>query len=126
MVINMTTVLNLAADGVSIGERVSTALTDSLLGMVVVFAALIILWVVIEIFHVCISKATGKSKKKDETSEAVSAPEVPAEAATEEEDEAAIVAAITAAISVMTEAPAGSFRVVSFKRAESNAHWNRR
>lgn len=122
----MTTVLNLAVDGASLGERIGTALTDSLLGISVVFAALIILWVVIEIFHACISKATERAKKKDEASEAVTETSAPESAVTEEEDEAAIVAAITAAISVMTEAPVGSFRVVSFKRAESNAHWNRR
>lgn len=122
----MTSVLNLAVDGASIGERISTALSDSLLGMVVVFSALIILWVVIELFHSIVSKVTEKSKKKEEASGAAPVQEIPAEAVPEEEDEAAIVAAITAAISVMTEAPVGSFRVVSFKRAESNAHWNRR
>lgn len=115
-----------ASEILPFGERLSTALIDSLLGMVIVFSALIILWLVIELFHKCVSAASRSSEKK-KAAESLPAETVePIAEPVEETDEAAVVAAITAAISVMTEAPVGSFRVVSFKRSGSNAHWNRR
>lgn len=113
----------------SVGERALTALKDSLLGMGVVFAALIILWGAVELLHVCVSAAEKKKKSADlpenapETAQTLPSPA--ADSPVPAEDEAAIVAAITAAIALATEEPVGSFRVVSFKRSEPHAGWNR-
>lgn len=109
-----------------IGERTVEALQDTLIGMLVVFLALSVLWAIIEIFHAVVSRATGKSKMLDSTpTEQTSAPATVIPEAQPDEDDAAIVAAITAAISLSIDAPVGSFRVVSFKRSGSNAHWNK-
>jgi sodium pump decarboxylase gamma subunit len=111
----------------SLGERALTALKDSLLGMCVVFAALIILWAVIEIFHACVV-AFSKKKKSESQVENEPAPVLVSENEEVEtnSEEEAVVAAITAALSVVLEQPVGSFRVVSFKRSPQNAHWNRK
>lgn len=109
----------------NLGERTVEALEDTLIGMLVVFLALSVLWAVIEIFHAVVSRATGKKNTTADPSEAESAPETIVSAETPTDDDAAIVAAITAAISACIDAPVGSFRVVSFKRSAGNAHWNK-
>lgn len=114
----------------SIGERTLTALKDSVLGMVVVFAALIILWGTAELLHVCVSAGTRKKAARqsgpdaDRSGAAPDTPSVP-ENENPAGDDAAVVAAITAAIALMTGEPAGSFKVVSFRRAEPHTGWNR-
>lgn len=109
-----------------LGERTVEALQDSLIGMLVVFLSLSVLWAVIEIFHAVVSRVTGKSKKPDsEPTEQTTAPVTVVPETQPADDDAAIVAAITAAISLSIDAPVGSFRVVSFKRNGSNAHWNK-
>lgn len=105
--------------------RTVEALQDTLIGMLVVFLALSILWAVIEIFHAIVSKATGKKSTTADSAEAQTALETPVPVEPTAGDDAAIVAAITAAISACIDAPVGSFRVVSFKRSGSNAHWNK-
>lgn len=109
----------------TLGERAMTALKDSILGMVVIFAALGIIWAAIEIMHAIVAAVTKKKSKQSAPAEEA-APAVPEVTEDEGEDEAAVVAAITAALSVMLDQPVGSFRVVSFKRTGSNANWNRK
>lgn len=108
----------------TLGERVMTSLKDSLLGMAVVFAALCVIWLAIEILHACVAAGSKKKSDKSAKSAEETAPAALETAEPQGEDEAAVVAAITAALSVMLEEPVGSFRVVSFKRVGSNAHWN--
>lgn len=105
--------------------RTVEALQDTLIGMLVVFLALSVLWAVIEIFHAIVSKATGKKIETAAPSEQGSASEATMPVEQTAGDDAAIVAAITAAISACIDAPVGSFRVVSFKRNGGNAHWNK-
>lgn len=98
----------------------------SLMGMVTIFMVLALLWLAIEVMHVLLHR----EKKEKKVPEALTpAPTAPAVTAAEEtamaadlaqgEDEGAIVAAITAAITAMRadEGQTGAFRVVSFKRA---------
>lgn len=142
----------LAAESISWSERFNYIGIGSLLGMGVVFAVLILLWLVLELFHLCFSKAgNGKKKKAEKASEAAPAPvpapaPAPAPAVVEEVapaatgDEGELIAAITAALAIYLEgeaavassasssAPvsqfASGFRVVSFKKVGNAAHWN--
>jgi len=86
-----------------------------LIGMSVVFAVLLILWGALELFHLIVTKlpaAIEKKRAKANVSEEVS----PA-AAVPDEDDSELVAVFAAAIAAASEEnPAGSFRVVSFRR----------
>ena len=110
------------------GQNTKSSLLDSLLGMGVVFAVLAVLWGSIELFHVCFKAASGKKKNKNEPE-----PEIPVEpeeivpAETEpEQDELEVIAAISAALSEYLNIPQSAFRVVSFRRASDDLHWNRK
>ena len=113
--------------GQEFAENAKTALLDSLLGMAVVFASLIILWLVIEIFRVVFEKVSSSGKKKEKSTDEPVAEETPAIAAeaVDNSDETEIVAAITAAISVYLDVPQTSFRVVSFRKNSQNTNWNK-
>ena len=104
------------------GERVLMGLQVMLFGMAVVFSVLILLWGILELFRVIfyeIPKKKAESAKPAEPETPAPAPvEEPVETV-EETDDAEIVAAITAAISVVMDKPQTSFRVVSFRRTAS-------
>ena len=113
--------------GQEFAENAKTALLDSLLGMAVVFSSLIILWLVIEVFRLVFEKVGSAGKKKEKSADlpvTVEAPETAAGVA-EGGDEIEIVAAITAAISVYLDVPQTSFRVVSFRKNNTNTNWNK-
>ena len=106
-----------ASDVMSFSDRASEALQVSLLGIGTVFAVLAILWGVLEIFRFFFYDLPNKAKKSEKKAEApkvpVAAPAPVVQAASSDEE---IVAAITAAISVVLDRPASSFRVVSFRK----------
>lgn len=114
----------------SIADRFQVGLQTVALGMLIVFAVLFILWIILEIAgHMASTKSAPAAQKVKTEPIANEEPEpvVSSEVASYENDEE-IVAAITAAISLMLEAenaPVKGFRVVSFKRASNSAHWNR-
>ncbi len=118
------------AESISWSERLNYIGTGTLLGLGVVFAVLILLWVILEIFHFCFSKATGTEKGKTLKPEVPASAQQSAEAsdaiiaADECGDECELAAAITAAVAVYTDLPQTGFRVVSFKKVERTAHWN--
>ena len=116
----------------SFADRLTVAWQTVALGMAIVFAVLALLWLILEIAGRNIAKSNDKSSKKIDVHkskpEVVSAPAVSDEAFVEAGDDSEIVAAITAAISLMLEAegkPSKGFRVISFKRNGRGAHWNR-
>lgn len=116
----------------SFADRLTVAWQTVALGMAIVFAVLALLWLILEIAGRNIAKSNDKSSKKVDVHksepEVVSAPAVSDEAFVEAGDDSEIVAAITAAISLMLEAegkPSKGFRVISFKRNDRSAHWNR-
>lgn len=130
----------LAAESISWADRWNYIGIGTLLGMGVVFAVLILLWLILELFHLCMSKASGKKTEKAvEVPAPVPAP-VPVPVAepapvADTADDGELIAAITAAIAIYLEgeavtasAPASQFasgfRVVSFKKVGSAAHWN--
>ena len=120
----MNTAFALATSAMPFGDRAAIAGTVALQGMLAIFAVLAILWAAVEIMHRALQGKKEKSvgdviaspkaantamSQNDETFATTPAPS---------EDEGAIVAAITAAITA-ARAEVGSsapFRVVSFKR----------
>ena len=118
-------------------ERSSIAAVVSLEGMLVIFSALVILWLVIEIMHLALHRKASVHKKKtkapaptaqaaaNSNDAAVAAAIAATLAATE--DNGALVAAITAAITAARSdaGETGAFRVVSFKRSASKHGYRR-
>ena len=106
----------------SILDRLTLGGSTLLLGMVLVFAVLGIIFFALQIMRSVFTKKSVKAQKVEKAEEsakpteqpvAVAEEEIPAEAVA---DDGAIVAAIIAAISAHTgKAPEG-FRVVSFKK----------
>ena len=105
-------------------EDVKEAGMVTLLGMVAIFSVLALLWFLIEFLHRLLTeekKPIDQPKAPVVQPKAVVQPSAPvAEAApVATEDDGALIAAITAAISaaMAEEGYTGGFRVVSFKRA---------
>lgn len=94
----------------SFGEAALYGLEMLLIGMLIVFAVLTVLWFAIALFGRIVGGAVSAPKpvveKKPE-------PVVVAPTAT---DDTELIAVLTAAIAAMESAPATRFRVVSFRR----------
>ena len=108
-------------DSMTLSDRVTVSLQTSLLGLGTVFAVLALLWGALVLFRVVFA---GIEKKSASAADEASAADVPTPvevvpSAAEVSDDSEVVAAITAAISVMLDKPATSFRVVSFRRSGS-------
>ncbi len=109
------------------GERVADALTMLAKGVLMVFLVLSILMVVLMIMERQFASKSESKKEKQEKAARTPVAETPVEAI---EDNGALVAAITAAISVVLASEhggtpeAGGFRVVSFKRVGGKSAWN--
>lgn len=121
----------LAANGMAFGDRAKEAGIMVILGMVMVFSVLAIIMAILIIMErIFAQKATSGEVKKAEPKPAPKAPEAPAPVAQTVEDDGAVIAAITAAISAMLAAEngdsayQGGFRVVSFKRSNRGTPWN--
>ncbi len=120
--------LNLLSDSLPWGDRLNYMGIGVLLGMVVVFAVLVLLWLILEVTGKIAQGGNSDADLPVETPE-VSAPAPVLELAPATNDEE-IVAAITAALAIyMEEAKAANpsingFRVVSFKKVGTAAHWN--
>ena len=124
-----------AATDMPFDERLAYSLRMLVVGMLMVFSVLTLLWGVLVIsryFFYELPKRRKESKtelaenKLEHIAPAVSAPAPVADAPAT--DDAAIVAAITAAIAaaLAEDGYTGGFRVVSFRRAESSRAWNRK
>ena len=122
----------------SIGERLEIALQGTVTGMVMVFSVLGLLAVIVTLSKVIfydIPNQKSEQAKKEKAPAAVveTAPADVAQVApaASEQNDAELVAVITAAIAAMIESGdyknefAGGFRVVSFKRTTQSA-WNRK
>lgn len=132
--IDMNNVMNvstlLAANGMSFSERASEALTMVVLGMVMIFAVLATIMAVLMLMErIFVRKLADGESKKPEPVAAPKKPEPVPQPTAAVEDDSAVIAAITAAISVMLAESGdatyqGGFRVVSFKRSNRNTPWN--
>ncbi len=112
----MFTTLSLFPEEVSssmtLSEKLSSIFSTAIIGFLVVFAVLAIIWGILEIF----GKIFGRETKTDKLPEKAVVSETVATEPTSDERET--VAAIAAAISAYTDKPITSFRVVSFKKAK--------
>lgn len=112
------------------GERVTTALQVTLIGLATVFSVLIILWGCISLLRIVLGgKRKSKNAEKAETetvAETNNLPEIIGE--NQQEDNGALIAAITAAITVLLQEENNNtgFRVVSFRRSDKKSAWNKR
>ena len=103
----------------------------TLLGMVMIFAVLGILWAILALFKVFFAQGE-KSKEKVVKSESAAKPQapVPAPVPVAEHTDEELVAILTAAVAAyiesegQTESYAGGFRVVSFRRVGGGRSWN--
>lgn len=123
-------------------ERLKLAGTMLLVGMGMVFLVLAILWGVLIIFKKIMYDGAAKDKKENDSDSSVAPTAAPAPdnamvaavagAMAYREDDAAVVAAITAAIAEtiasdpeLSREFADGFRVVSFKRKSGKNAWNK-
>ncbi len=111
-------------------ERLSVGAEVAIMGILIVFFVLAIIWGVLELFRVIFYEipkrrsekvqAKGDAAVKADAIDAPMAPVSPQEdGAQTEETEGEVLAAITAALAVMLERPPSSFRVVSFRKKQS-------
>ena len=127
-----------AATDMPFDERLAYSLRMLVVGMLMVFAVLTLLWGVLAISRYFFYEIPKRRKEsKTEVAEnklehiAPATPEpapVAAAPAAPAADDAALVAAITAAIAatLAEEGYTGGFRVVSFRRADAPRAWNRK
>lgn len=105
-------------------DRLSAAGQTLVLGVLAVFSVLAILWLVLEIsgrfFKQSKNKTDIPTEPKPAPAVQPTAQQINVQTATPQND-AEIVAAITAAISVMLDKPQTEFRVVSFRQASREA-----
>ena len=114
-------------------ERWSYAGQMTLLGMVMIFAVLGILWAILALFKVFFAQGET-AKDKPAKSEPAAKPQAPAPAPTPapvaEHTDEELVAILTAAVAAyiesegQSESYAGGFRVVSFRRVGGGRSWN--
>ena len=124
-----------AATDMPFDERLAYSLRMLIVGMLMVFAVLTLLWGVLVISRYFFYEIPKRRKEsKTEVAEnklehiAPATPEPAPVAAAPAADDAALVAAITAAIAaaLAEDGYTGGFRVVSFRRAENSRAWNRK
>ena len=97
-------------ESMEFGEGALYGLQMLLVGMLIVFAVLALLWLSLEISGAIFRKLSEKAKPVVEKKVEAPAPVVNTASDTE------LIAVLTAAIAAMESAPAARFRVVSFKR----------
>lgn len=112
------TMLSAAQEALSFGEKMAIGGKVTLLGMGTVFAVLALLWGLVELLHVLL-QPLSKPKKAKKSVVVTDAPKTDVAPAVQTDD-GETVAAIIAAICAATGKAPGSFRVVSFKRANRN------
>ena len=111
-------------------ERWAYAGRMTLIGMVMIFAVLAILWGVLVIFEKVLSKNVSKTVKTAPVSPAPAPAAEPIPVASTSDDEitvAVIAAAVAAYMADAGESEAvydGGFRVVSFRRVQGGKAWN--
>ena len=105
-------------------ENISQMITITLMGLLIVFSVLIILWAVIEIMHAIVSRVENrKAPKKQETP--VTAPAVAASDDDDEEIAAVLAAAIAAFTSGENGASTYNLKIKSFRRiSKTQSVWN--
>ena len=116
----------LGATDMTLPERISYAGTLTLLGMLVIFAVLSIVWLAIVLMRTVLSRFETEPAKKDLPVPSAPVSEAPSAVNQPATDDGAILAAITAAIAVVWESehPNTGFRVVSYRHLDARKPWN--
>ena len=109
--------------------NISQMVVITLMGLLIVFSVLSVLWAVIEIMHAIVSKIENKANGgKDAEKKSVAAEAQTANAVAEAEDENEIAAVIAAAIAAFTSGENGpstyNLRIKSFRRISTRSAWN--
>lgn len=105
-------------------DKLSEGTVVLVIGMVIVFSILVLLWLVLLGFEKIFGNTSKKQKAPAKPKEApvkTAVPAAPVEA-TASEDENELVAVITAAISAMTGMDGSKFKIKSIKRI---SNWNK-
>lgn len=120
---NMIMALSVDLGGAFSPERLAYAGKMTLLGMLMIFAVLGLLWGVLALFKVFF--AEKKPKEVNQPKPAAAPVKVEPVAAAPTED-LALIAVLTAAVSAYREAEneTGAFRVVSFRKTSDARAWN--
>ena len=113
-------------------ENLTLAWQTPLVGMVMIFAVLGLLWAILSVFKlVFYGKDTKTNTQKAEPTKSADIPTAPVvESAVQQQGDAELVAILTAAVAAYmaeegTDASYnGGFRVVSFKRVRGGRTWN--
>ncbi len=115
-------------DGATFSERFELGISTLVFGMLVVFAVLILIWGILELFHYIFTSTQKKgSTSATPTSKATTPSPTPAPVVAQpaQADDGALIAAITAALMMTMQKDASTFRVVSFRRVNKTTPWNR-
>lgn len=130
--VDMDSVLN---NGMSLSEKLAECGKMIAIGMGCVFGVIFIIWLMLTLFRFVIYDIPNMKKKKAKAVESAEAPApapaptaAPARVASSDND-AVLVAVITAAIEAYRASEGGDasslpFRVVSFKRKKNGSPWN--
>lgn len=135
--------MNLSGADMTMEERLGYAVQGTVTGMLMIFAVLGLLAIIVSLSKVIFFDIPNKKREAEKASKMASAPvsahkpelAVEAAAAQEEvsaEDDTQLAAVITAAIVAMLDSEQYSnefqsgFRVVSFKRVNTNGAWNKK
>lgn len=107
------------ASKLTLSEKLESILTTGVGGYLLVFVVLALIWFLLAIFGKLFDRKPKEEADKEIEAAPKAAPEpepVPVAPAAQDQDDAAIVAAIVAAISAYSGKSAGGFRVVSFRK----------
>ena len=112
----------------SLIDKLGQGVPIAIIGYVMVFVVLAILWGIIELMHIILTPKTSKNKKKEEvkvTQNSLIEKETEAVVETEQVDEGELVAVLTAAVAASLNTSTYNLRIKSFKRIDTkNNAWS--
>ena len=129
--------MNMSGADISMGERASYALQGTVTGMLMIFAVLGLLAGIVSLSKVVFYDIPNKKSEKSKSNETVisAEPQSTVDATdvvvANEENDTELAAVITAAIAAMLDTQEyanefkSGFKVVSFKRVNTNGAWNK-
>ena len=112
----------------SLLDKLGQGVPIAIIGYVMVFVVLAILWGIIELMHVILTPKTSKNKKKEEvkiTQNSLVEKITETVVETEQVDEGELVAVLTAAVAASLNTSTYNLRIKSFKRIDTkNNAWS--
>ena len=112
----------LTGQGVQLGEVMSEGLKVTGVGLLIVFAVLVILMLVLYLFKVIFYK----DPKQSQAAPVEVAPVAPTETAVSQEDEDELIAVLTAAVAASLNTSTYNLKIKSYRRVtNTNPAWNK-